>query len=50
MDIEEHKLKAQERLKLIGSWTAVVSLEEWNVVYATDTDCLSIPVPEEIIE
>lgn len=49
MDIEEHKLKVQERLKLIGSWTASVTLEEGSIVYATTNDCLSMPVPQEDI-
>lgn len=49
MDIQEHTIKVQERLKMIGSEKASVSLEDGNVIYTDWNNSLWVPVPQEDI-
>lgn len=49
MNLLEHITSVQERLKMIGSEKASVSLEDGNVIYTDWNNSLWVPVPQEDI-
>lgn len=49
MDIQEHTIKVQERLKMIGSEKASIQLDGENVIYSDWNNSYWIEVPKEDI-